>query len=44
MMVQRGRAADIWLSALRIISRHEGESIYDADSPIYVELERRSQN
>ena len=33
-------AADIWLSALRIISRHEGESIYDADSPIYVELER----
>lgn len=32
-------AADIWLSALRIISRHEGESIYDADSPIYVELE-----
>lgn len=33
-------AADIWLSTLRIISRHEGESIYDADSPIYVELER----
>lgn len=33
-------AADIWLSALRIISRHEGELIYDADSPIYVELER----
>ncbi|WP_240916902.1 hypothetical protein [Pseudoalteromonas sp. Z1A8] len=33
-------AADIWLSALRIISRHEGESIYDADSPIYVELEK----
>lgn len=33
-------AADIWLSALRIISRHEGESIYDSDSPIYVELEK----
>lgn len=33
-------AADIWLSALRIINRHEGELIYNADSPIYVELEK----
>ncbi len=33
-------APDIWLNALRIINRHEGELIYDADSPIYVELEK----
>lgn len=34
-------AADIWLSTLKIINMHEGESIYDADSPIYIELENK---
>lgn len=33
-------AADIWLSTLRIINRHEGELIYDSEASIYVELEQ----
>ena len=30
---------DIWLGVLRIASHHEGESVYDENSPIYQELE-----
>ena len=33
-------AADVWLKALEIINVHAGEEVYDADSPIYSELER----
>jgi hypothetical protein len=29
----------VWLGALKIISKHEGESVYGSDSPVYTELE-----
>ena len=29
----------IWSEVLRIVARHEGEAVYDHDSPIYQELE-----
>lgn len=29
----------IWMSVLSIIARHEGEAVYDSESPIYLELE-----
>ena len=32
-------ADDVWLPALRIFSRHEGEPVYEPDSPIYDDLE-----
>ena len=30
---------DVWLKTIEIISRHEGEAVYDENSPVYVELE-----
>lgn len=32
---------DVWLGVLEIVSRHEGESFYDENSPIYQELEAK---
>ncbi|MGE5034955.1 MULTISPECIES: McrB family protein [Yersinia] len=33
-------AADVWLTTLKLMSKHEGESIYDSSAPIYQELEK----
>lgn len=33
-------AADVWLKTLKIIKRHEGEEVYNANSLIYEELEK----
>lgn len=32
---------DVWFGVLEIVSRHEGESFYDENSPIYQELEAK---
>lgn len=32
---------DVWLGVLEIVSRHEGESFYNENSPIYQELEAK---
>lgn len=32
---------DVWLGVLEIVSRHEGESFYDENAPIYQELEAK---
>lgn len=31
----------VWLGALQIISKHEGEDYYDSTAPVYVELEEK---
>lgn len=31
----------VWLGALQIISRHEGENFYERSSPVYAELEEK---
>ena len=32
---------DVWLGVLEIVSRHEGDPVYDDKSPIYQELEKK---
>lgn len=34
-------AADIWLGVVKIVAKHEGERVYDPNSPIYSELETK---
>ncbi|WP_022964108.1 McrB family protein [Halopseudomonas pelagia] len=34
-------APDVWLGVIEIISRHEGETVYDQQAPIYEELQER---
>ena len=31
----------VWLGALQIIAKHEGEGVYDPAAPVYVELEAK---
>lgn len=32
---------DVWLGVIQIVSRHEGEPVYDESAPIYKELEEK---
>ena len=34
-------APDVWLGVIKIIANHQGEDVYDGNSPIYQELEVR---
>tara|TARA_R110001599_G_scaffold256820_1_gene457118 strand:- start:3757 stop:5607 length:1851 start_codon:yes stop_codon:yes gene_type:complete len=34
-------AADVWFNVLKVIGDHQGESVYDENSPIYEDLEEK---